>query len=498
MTFVSRLLIFLLTINILSVFSAETVQVSEESLAALASRGSPQLDQIEAAFLSASVKEGETTLKFAPELFGRTLYSETNERAIIQFQPIFSPVKQAQLGVRKNFAQGLETSAYVITDQRSAQGPFIGRLNNVTTTTLAFTAQLDLWKNLFGKLSRRELESAQYEKQRAEIEKEIQSKTFRISLRRLYWSLVANRESTLISQGLLKTAQQQLDEAKLRLRNSVAEPDEVARYEAQLASRKGTHLYLDYQREALLKQLRNLLPELAGKEIELAGYDLQKTLTEVLACAGAIGGEPSVPYGHTRYDEAVALLRQIRANNGVINARYADADVKLFGTVKSTGVGSDAVRAGLVRGSYGSSIDDQTEQNRTGYEVGINFTLPLGGAKESTGQVKELYDDKRLQAQIAGTDTQVVTTHQQLTKSIALLSEVIKSQRTSSEQLAKRLLLVRRKYQQARATVDQLVLDQDALLSSELTTIESQLAILNTLFDYLVIFTETPCSFNRN
>lgn len=476
---------------------AETVRISEEYLSKVAESGSPQIDQIEAAFLNASVREGETLEKYAPELFGRGSYLETRERAIIQFQPVFSPIKQAQLGVRQDFATGVETSAYIVTDQRSAQSNFIGKLQNVTTTTLAFTAQMDIWKNLFGKISKAELESLELERKRAAIEKEIQLKTFRVSLRRLYWSLVANNESTLISQQLLKTADQQLRESKLRMRNAVAEADEVARYEAQLASRQGTLLYLEYQKEVLLKQLRNLLPELAGKEIELEKYDLDKTLNEVLQCTATISGQPTVPYQFTKFDEAVSLLKQIRSNNALINSRYADADVKLFGTVKSTGVGSDNVRNGLVRGNYGDSIDDQTEQNRTGYEVGVNFTIPLGDVKESTQRVKELYDDKRLLAQITASDTQVMTTHKQLTKSIELLSEVIRSQKVSSLQLSKRLELMRKKYQQARATVDQLVLDQDALLSSELTTVETKLQILNTIFDYLVIYTDTPCSFNR-
>lgn len=476
---------------------AEAFKLSEESLFKLAQKGSPQLDEIEAAFLDVAVKTSETNEKFAPEIFGQGSFTETKERAISPVQPIFTPVKQAQLGVRKNFSHGFNTSAYVVTDQRSAQNPFIGRLQNVTTTTLAFTTQIDLWKNVFGRMTRRELETAELDKKRAEIEKEIQLKTFRISLRRLYWSLVANSESYKISEELMKTAKQQLDEAKMRLKNAVAEPDEVARYEAQLASRQGTQLYLEYQKELLFQQLRNLVPELAGADVSLDKYNLEQTLTEVLACTVTIAQQTKTPYQYTKYDEIVSMLRKIRSNNDVINSRYSDPEVALFGTVKSTGIGSDSINSTFVRGNYGDSIDDQTEQNRTGYEVGISFSVPFGGVKKSTEEVKKLYDEKKLLASINATDTQVITTHQQLTKSIALLTEVIRTQKVSSEQLSKRLTLSRKKYQQARLSVDQLVLDQDALLNSELTTIETQLQILNTLFDYLVIYTDTPCSFNR-
>lgn len=480
----------------LSTYSA-TLKLNENVLDEAARKGSPQIDQIEAAFLSIAVDEGETKEKFAPELFGRGSYSETRERPIIQFQPIYSPIKQAQIGVRKDYASGFETSAYVSTDQRTAQSNFIGKLQNVTTTTLAFTVQMDVWKNLFGKISKADLESAELSKKRAEIEKDIQLKTFRISLRRIYWSLVANNESTKISEGLLETAQKQLEESKSRFKNSVAEADEVARYEAQLASRNGTILYLKYQRETLIKQLRNLLPELSNYELELENYDIDKTMTDVLSCTSTIAGESKVPYQNTQYDEVVTLLRRVKSNNKLIDSRYSDADVKLFGTVKSTGIGSDSVNNRLTRGNYGDSYADQVEQNRTGYEVGVNFTIPLGSVKEDTRKVKELYNEKRFTASINNTDTQVITTHQQLSKQISLLREVIRAQRVSSEQLGKRLKLMRKKYEQARVSVDELVNDQDALLNSELITIDTQLQILNTIFDYLVIYTETPCAFNR-
>ena len=489
-----QLLIVFLTFST----QAETFLLSEASIKELSMKGAPQMDQIEAAFYNASYREGEVVQKYSPELFGRGSYSDTNERAIIPFQPIFGPIKQAQIGVRKNFKEGIETSAYVITDQRSASNPFIGQVENATTTTLAFTTQIDLWKNLLGRVSKAELENSALEKQRSEIEKEIQLKTFITSLRRVYWSLVANKESSKISEELLKTAQKQLNEAKLRLKNAVAEADEVARYEAQLASRQGTLLYLKYQKETFLKQLRNLLPELGNKEIELDQYDLSKTLSEVFACTETISQKKMTPYQFTKFDEAVSLLKSIKSNNALMNSRYADPDIKFFATIKSTGVGSEEVSNGYTRGSFGDSIKDQTEQNRTGYETGVNFSYPLGNVKESTKRVKELYDLKRLDASINSIDAQVVSTHQELSRSVMLLTDVIRTQKISSEQLLKRLKLMRRKYEQARVSVDELVFDQDALLRSELITVETQLQILNTLFDYFIIYTDTPCTFNRN
>lgn len=480
-------------------WGAQTIQLNESLIESMAKKGSPQLDEIEAALLSTQVREGEENESYAPELFGKGSYSETNERALIGFQPIFSPIKQAQLGVRQTFKHGVSTSASVITDQRSSStSALAGHFKDATTTTMSFTVQLDVWKNLFGRLSKAKLDSAQLDSKRAKLEKEIQTKTFQISLRRLYWSLVANNEALKISEALLDTAQTQAKDAALRLRNAVADADEVARYKAQVAARQGSVLFLKYQKETFLKQLRNLLPELGTNEITLGDYNIDKTMTEVLACTSTIASQKSVPYDFTKYDEVVGLLRKIRANNATINSRYSDADVSLFGTVKATGVSSEEAAPARYRGSFGGSIDDIEEQNRTGYEVGVNFTMPIGSVKDNTKKVKELYDEKRLLASINGTEAQVVNTHIQLVKSINLLTEVITSQRTSSRELGKRLVGMKRKYEQARVSVNDLVMDQDAFLNSELTTIDTQLQILNTIFDYLVVYTETPCVFNRN
>jgi outer membrane protein TolC len=356
---------------------------------------------------------------------------------------------------------------------------------------------MDLWRDLFGRMSKAEIESTELERKRAELEKVIAEKTYRISLRRLYWTLVANNESLKISEELLNTAQTLAKETNQRFRNSVAEADEVARYDALVANRQGSITYLKYQREALIRQLQNLVPELSEKDISLGNYNIPATINNVLACTASIATEPKVPYQNTSYDEIVTLIRKNRDQKNIFNARYSDIDLKLYGTAKSTGVSADPTANTGTRGSYGGSINDQTKNNRTGYEVGVMFTMPLGDAKKETQRTKELYDQKRLEAAMKNNENQVVNAHTSFARTISYLNDVVKAQRTSSTQLQKRLRLMKRKYEQARVSVDDLIQDQDAYLSSELTTIEVRLQIINTLFDYLVVFPETPCAFNR-
>ncbi len=498
MSNVLKLTSFLAIVALSGPSFAESIVLTEDSVQALARKGSPRLDEIEAAFLSVSLDQNELRERFAPELFGKYGHAETRERALVRFQPVFSPIDQAQIGVRKNLSHGISTSASIVTDQRSAAPTaFTGRFRNATTTTANFTMQMDLWRDLFGRMSKAELESAELKTKRAELEKNIAQKTFRLSLRRLFWSLVANNESMKISQELLSSAEVLAKETTQRYKNSVAEADDVARYQALVATRQGSVTYLQYQKEALIKQLQNLVPEFNGKEISLGKYDIPQTISEVLACTASIASEPKIPYQNTSYDEIVNMIRKDRDQRNLINSRYSDIDVKLYGTAKTTGVSAEPTGTNATRGSYGGSIDDQTDHNRTGYEVGVMFTMPLGDAKKDTQKTKELYDQKRLDAALNANETYMMSSHTSFARTISYLNDVVKAQRISSEQLNKRLRLMRRKYEQARVSVNDLVQDQEAYLSSELTTIDVRLQIINTLFDYLVVFPETPCAFNR-
>jgi outer membrane protein TolC len=458
----------------------------------------PLLDEIQATLLGTQTLKNQVEEKYAAEVFGSGSYSETNERPIIQFIPIFSPVKQAQLGVRKKFSYGFDSQLAATADQRSASSAVGGTYDNVTTTTLSFTMQMDLWKDLFGRISSSERRNADLDAQKAVLDKEIRTKVFSITLRRIYWNLVAIHEQLKITERLKVTSGQQLQDARKRLQNSIGDSGEVARYEAQVASREGQIIFLKYQQENLFKQLKNLMPDLGKEELALSDYYLDKTQVELVHCSQVIMKEINVPYHFTKYDEVVTLLKEVKSNQRIINDRYSDIDLKLFGTVKSTGVGSDQQPDSSYQGSYGDAVKDMRNNNRSGYEAGINFTMPLGSAKDDTKKTKSLYDEKRLSVMIDQSEAQLTSTHTQLSKSVQLIQDVIVTQRTSTAALEKRLKVIRQKYSQARISVNDVILDQDALLNSEFATVDAQLQAVNVVLDYLTVFTETPCAFNRN
>jgi outer membrane protein TolC len=146
-------------------------------------------------------------------------------------------------------------------------------------------------------------------------------------------------------------------------------------------------------------------------------------------------------------------------------------------------------------GSYSGAFEDWQDNNRTGYSAGLQLTVPFGRGEGKDTQ--KLLAQKRFESEILKTQTNISTTHHQLVRVINLLMQLIEAQKISTQALQRRLEVQNKKYREARVTVNDLILDQDALLNSNLSTINTQLEIINTLFDYLVVFTETPCEFNR-
>jgi outer membrane protein TolC len=475
-------------------FAQDTFIVTEKSLLGLSLDSSPQWDSIEAAFLTSRSESQQLQDKFRPEIFAEGQFAETRERPIIQFIPVWSPTKTAQLGARQAFRGGVSLSAALGTDQRSAMST-AGTFRDVTTTVARLDLQVDLWKDLLGRLSKAQSESANLIQIRAELEKEINRKAFAVSLRRTYWSIVANNEQIKVYDKLKKTALNQLQDSNQRLRAGVTDRGEVARYEAQVASRKGSALYYRYQHEILVKQLKMLLPELKSKEIVLADYDISTMIQNVLGCTEVIASQKKIPFDFTRYDEITELIRKTQKEQIKLATSYDEVDLKFLGTVKSTGVGSHVNSQNKNQGSYGASFDDMENNNRTGYSAGLKLVIPIG--KGETRQTQELLAQKKFDYQLGHNDALISNTHNQLVKIISILSDVIVAQKENTEALERRIVIQNRKFKEARLNVNDLIQDQDAYLNSNLNTINTQQEILNIIFDYLVVFTETPCEFNR-
>lgn len=488
----------LLLLAILGLTSTQAkVLLTEELLMQESLKDTPQMDQIEAALLGTQAKRSEFLEQFDFNGYGGINHMQTKKKRINAFNIINTPVTQGQIGVQKKFHSGLTTKVDISTYQNSSKGnQFIPTVNKATTTVVSFTAQMDVWKDLFGKLSEKQVENLKTMEQQSLLQKKISQKSFQISLRKIYWSLVANNETLKIYRNLLKTANVQLAESKERLKSRVTEKDEVLRYEAQKASRASSLEYMKFQKQTLLKQLRQMIPNFNNEDVELANYNLETTVNEVLACTTKIVKYHQIPYQNTDYDELVAMIQGMQENYKVINERHDDPSVNLYGTVNSTGVGATQT-GNRVNGSVSNSFKDMTGHNRTGFEVGVNVKVALGNSQKTTKEYLQEYDQKRLEATLKNTQTNMIATHNELAQSTQYLASVIKSSKINAANLAQRIKYMKKKFNQARATVSDLIADENAYMNAQLSTIQAQLEIVNVVLNYLTIYSDTPCSFNK-
>lgn len=472
---------------------AQAAVITEKSLMALINQDLPEMKKNQASQLQQEMTALSYNDQFAPELYAQGAYQKEKARPLIDFQPIYSPVKSGQVGIRKNFALGMSASVALGVDQRTGRSATFFQENATTTSAIA-QLQIDLWKDFLGRSSKAQLEGLQYGAERAKIEQKIADSSYALNIRKIYWSLVANKLSSDITQGLLAQSQKQTAEAKKRQANYVGDRGEVARYEAQEATRKSTLLTLNYQREAIIKRLRSLLPSLGQEKIEIAPIDIDGTIKEVLSCTAQIASWANAPFEYTYYDEMLNYLKDEKAKKVQVAKAYSDIDLKLSMTAKSTGVD----RGIESKGSFSNSYNDMKDHDRSGYKVALDLTIPLGGAKANTEDVKKLLEEKRYEAQWQELEANLKAAHTQIKDSLDILEKVVHNQKESAKFLKIRLLSQQKKFSQARVSVVDLISDQDALLASELDVIASQLETVNTLLNYFMIYTETPCSFNQS
>lgn len=465
---------------------AGSFELTESFLISEARKSNPQSDQIESLLLSLQARKAEYEESFAGKISFDGAHKRTREKSIISFAPVFSPTTSASLSYEQKLRHGLSFEAGITHYQQTADS--IG-LENGTSEYLYATVELDLWKDLFGRSSLSYQRSLDWSEKHAVLQKKVNQRVFENSLRRVYWDLVANTESLKIHEELKDSSIKQLNDAKKRRRQSVADEGEVARYEAQVASRKASITLLEFQRQKIIEQLRVYLPSLQSKNIQVSQYNVDQTIGEVLSCSQFIGSQKSIPVEHSFYDDMAEALLNENNDKSKSTVRHDDVDLKLYATVTTKGV--DNVNPGTIGGAWG----DLRNNDRKGYELGFKLEIPFG--KSDTEQYQLATDDKKTSYQVNDLQTKMRSNYLSIITSVKLLLEVNQLSEASSKNLKIRVDDMLKKYSQARISVTELVNEQDAYLNAQLTVVDVRLQLLNALFDYLSIFTETPCGFNQ-
>ena len=146
--------------------------------------------------------------------------------------------------------------------------------------------------------------------------------------------------------------------------------------------------------------------------------------------------------------------------------------------------------------SYSEGVTNLQDDPRSVTTVSLMFSAPLGGQKKKTS--KNLESAAHLKNGIASTEVaaKLNAYHLEILQSIKVLESALLNQKNNTASLRESLKSSRTKFNQARITIEQLVGEEDAYFSSELSNIQTNLSIIHTVLDYFTIFHGTQCPLN--
>lgn len=475
-----------LSLALLSTFiliaPAQARLLTEASILELAKKESPTMRALNLNLLAKKLEFKQSKDAFDFKLKASGDYLKTNERQLNAFIPVTSPVYQFETQVERPTKYGVNFAAGI--QYQETSNNFI--LNN-STEKASVAVSVDLWRNLLGRTTKNQIKSAKRAHQAQEVKTSIEKRVYLNSLRKIYWGLVYNNESTELTKRLMVISKKQVAEAKKRLRSKIADKGEVARYQSQVAGRESQILYLNYQREQLYLQLKQFLPAIAEEKLQLDKYSLAQTADRVMACVARIQAEAQTPVQFTQYDEYVGLLEKSYKYQQRVSGAYNSPDLTFQTSLAKIGRGI----------GHGAAYDDLTKNGQDEFAVGVQLEIPLGNKRAKSEKTLETINKEKFLYESTSQLGKMHAFHSEIYQSISLLNQAIRKQRENTAYLSQSLEVSKKKYRQARISVEQLVNEQDLFFQSQLNEISTKKVVIDTLLDYFNVFTEFPCEFNK-
>ncbi|MEH0860557.1 TolC family protein [Halobacteriovorax sp. DPLXC-1] len=463
---------------------AETITVNEETLVNWAGQENFNRLRISLDELAKKQERAKYDENFGFTFDAEANYQETKEQSFVQFIPVSSPVADFKAKLSKNSKYGLQYGVVMNSNQVT---------NNLykdgTTTSAGAFLALDLYKDFLGSTSRVQDKSLLVQEEISKRQRSISEHTFIQEVRKLYWKIVANNESTKIARALLKTTKKLEKDTRKRFQSNIADKGDLARISSQVEARNGQLYLLEFERNELIKTLKSLFPDkLGGKDLRLANYNLDNTVNDVMACTQKIAQHmTSLPLEYTQYDEILGLLQKDLELSREVNKNYDKSNLKLISQFEV--VGKDY--------SYSDSFKKLSDEGDSRFSVGLQWTMPIGGEKDKTKAIQDEIIRRRNLADSQEVKGKLDAFHAQTLRSVLTLQNVIRAQKRNAKHLRETLKDSKRKFSQARLTSQDLLIDENQLLNSNLDEISTKYQVIETIINYFTVFNQTPCKLNK-
>ncbi|NQY99409.1 MAG: TolC family protein [Bdellovibrionales bacterium] len=459
------------------------IQLNEKALLDMALSSSPVLQGIEAQNQLAQLEKSRLDAQYESRLNGEWSYAESREDGLASFIPVFSPERRAGLGLNKRLPVGMNVAVTGFQSQINAGNV----INAATRTGATVNLEVDLLKNFFGRIDRNALLEKESAAEKAELEAELGRKGLMMDVRKLYWSLVANQLSLNLSQQLVTSANKQLRDATKRSRAGAADKGDVARSRAQVLSRQSSVYLFQYEKEQLEYQLKKMVPALVDKKFAVSPDGIDDAVRGVLACVQSITKDQKGNPDYSSYYSVINLTQKQFEGQRKQAETTGDWDLKL----------TSAYQISEVQAASNSSGPEFDGDFQDGYSVGVQLSIPLEGDIHDAELAQKRLVEARFKSEIRNLELQVEETHKQVSKSLILLQEAASALNQNVINLKQSLGTTKRKYRQARISINEMIVEQDQLFSSQLNEIATKLQVIHALYEYFKVFNTHPCPLNE-
>lgn len=463
-------------------YSSELFHVDENSLIeAIEQNGVPEREQVFAEYFGAESEKLSALDKLEFKFNSELSYLKSDETSFSALKPATEQAKSFKAGIEKPTSYGVNFGIKYLSEQFSA-----GTLHDATNSRVFAELSADLYKNLFGMVTRNQLNALDLYTKEAELLKKIRLKGLRLKIRKLYWDFVAANEAYNVAKKLEESAKNQIKDILDRKKSGIADSGDLARFNAQLTERKAQVIHFKANQSIIIAKIKELIPELQGKSLRLKPYNLKESVNNFYACLNVISKHKEVPQEFTLYDDIINLQKERFELQKRVTNSYNKMD--LVGYVQKGIDGKD--------NSVSGANDDMLTNKRDFYATGIKLNIPLGNSLNKTYEAKANLDYSTFIAKSKAIDLKLTSFHETIVETINLLRTVIDNRVDNIKHSWIGLNDSKKKYRQARITSQQLVHEEDQYLANSLKLIDVENYVIKVMFDYFTLFTETPCKLN--
>jgi outer membrane protein TolC len=428
-------------------------------------------------------------LSMTQETYGTRLKAsasalQSRESPVTMFQPTFTPVNEYSSSILQKMPYGISLEGGIFAAQRSALDR---SFENATQVGAKISLRLELLKNRFGSMDSAQLGAAESRKKRGELEARLSKKQQEVSIRKLFWSLVANWQSLELSKKLQESAARQLKYAEDRRRVGVADVGEIARYKSQLQSRIGSVLLFQHEREMLWQTIQRQIRDFNPSEYRLDGSFLDSSQRAITQCLQKVVATKKIDRDASLFDDVIDAYKTELANEIKVAEQHGSPQLSLVGISQISGTND----------SYSGALDHLTEKKQTSNIIGLELDIPLGGQATNTEQALIRAKQHEIEAQYEQLQSDLRATFQTMESNLLILQKGLQNQADNSANLKIGYRDTLKKFDQGRVPLSIVITEQDALFQSELQELTFRKQITHALLDYFAVFSEFPCSWNQ-